>query len=986
MPPLVRPPRDSLWPYPFFSTLILLNSPCFVSYLPLVLDPALQLPSPLLCHRTLPHDYHEPERPPSDSPLSLLTLGPRPVTPVPMPPDTAPDSSLTEAAILRRATEHYPLRSAVVLPDPVTARLPTVREAFTQAAQRKFKHVLDELDPRIRAKLEQPFGKDNLTQCFRSEASLRHILLPLWKSGFLAGDTASWDNFSDAYYPVRVLSDLLDDYGDVDFTSLPGFPQQWESETEVNMDRLAQVSAALLHFNGSVADLVRWIGGPHVGAHRDHPTILSRLEEAGLPQSLLDTLSRIFYQGIPNHCNADSTERNFAAFYNYGNHSTVDADPAKAYKAMLKDNKRGFTLLFDKRLLLFLLHAHSTPQGMVDLLSLFKNPRPIFDSSFRPEVWCIAINDWTTKLTEPELTFATAELLFMIWLYNLRVTYPFLDIFLGDDDVSGAFRWLKYHPNLVALHASIMCGLGVLNTGGTFGDNTTPSNFDPIALARRLLAQHLWSINSPHIAAALAHLPPLHFSPSPTVEEAKSFSQADRDSLNPGVLFPDGSRKPPPYNMHVDDNLYADIGPFMLRTIGASVAALFTVLGPPTNPDVPSALSFDKFEGSYNHQRKMVGRLFDSRKLTVGMLPHKREELIQTLEAWTTYTSYDLPEISSLLGLLDNHTKYASWARSWYFSLYNSVRAALSQRYAILRRRNRQFAAQETSLRRSLPPGLAKRIPGLIARGKARLIWATRQRFQLTALDKGALSILLAYLRDHTSPWDVPLGMVVPRQPSIVSQGDASFLGGGAHCPTLEFWFDVIWSPSVTAGLRYRKSSHPGFVHINCLEYLVVLLQHAAIIVRLAQATPSQVSRWFPAGRPTLPYWMGDCDNEVSTHWDRAMSARGVPGQNLIGVASELKRQFALRAETQHLAGEENVVADDISRNDFSLPFPSRSSQLFAKHPSLATWDFFLPSPELLQLLYSKLFSGPARAPCVLPTVLGQFVPAGSTTLSSPVI
>ena len=80
------------------------------------------------------------------------------------------------------------------------------------------------------------------------------------------------------------------------------------------------------------------------------------------------------------------------------------------------------------------------------------------------------------------------------------------------------------------------------------------------------------------------------------------------------------------------------------------------------------------------------------------------------------------------------------------------------------------------------------------------------------------------------------------------------------------------------------------------------------------------------------------------------------------------------------------MVADDISRNDFSLSFLSRSSQLFAKHPSLATWDFFLPSPELLQLLYSKLFSGPVVGPCVLPTVLGQFVPVASITSNSPVI
>ena len=58
--------------------------------------------------------------------------------------------------------------------------------------------------------------------------------------------------------------------------------------------------------------------------------------------------------------------------------------------------------------------------------------------------------------------------------------------------------------------------------------------------------------------------------------------------------------------------------------------------------------------------------------------------------------------------------------------------------------------------------------------------------------------------------------------------------------------------------------------------------------------------------------------------------------------------------------------------------------QLFLKHPSLASWDFFLPSPALLQLLMSRLFSGPSQVPCVLPKNLGQLVPVASIT-SEPV-
>ena len=75
----------------------------------------------------------------------------------------------------------------------------TLREAFTHAVQAHFKVRLNRLDPRVLAKLEQPFGKENLFQCFYSTPGLRHILLPLWKSGFLVGCRDDWAGFGLAY-------------------------------------------------------------------------------------------------------------------------------------------------------------------------------------------------------------------------------------------------------------------------------------------------------------------------------------------------------------------------------------------------------------------------------------------------------------------------------------------------------------------------------------------------------------------------------------------------------------------------------------------------------------------------------------------------------------------------------------------------------------------------------------------------------------------
>jgi hypothetical protein len=893
-----------------------------------------------------------------------------------LPDDETRDELLTPEVVLRRATERYPVDSMVV----DVAEPNTVREAFTQRAQQNFRSALDQIDPRITARLDQPFGKDNLLQFFYSEPGLRHVLLPLWKSGYLAGDKASWESFCLAYYPARLLRDLLRDYGDTPFHGIRGFPEGWETETTVNEDRVAMATAALLHFNGSVADLVRWIGGPHVNAHRDHSSILATLVEAGAPEPVLSDLRRIFYDGIPAKCQAFSNEENFSAYYRYGNHSTVDIDPDKALQALIKDNRKGFTLLFDSRAVLLMLHCHLTPQGMVDLDTPYKNPRPIFDSSFRPHPWCLAINDWTDKANEPPLTFAGAEMGLMTWVYNLRVTYPKSEIYLADDDVSGAFRLVRYHPNLTAMHTFKQGPHAVVNTGGSFGDNTTPSSFDRVALARRIIAWWRWVKSRDH-SRVLKYLPPLQLAPEPTSDEVAQFCPADADGINTGVLDDDGNRRAPPYNMHVDDCMFADVAENIIHSICVSVTALFLLLGYPDNPLVPSPLSMDKFVSQYNHQRKLVGRHFDTRRLTVGLLAYKRLRLLELLCTWSTMSSFNIIELATLLGVLENHTKYARWARCWYTALQNHVRRVLRARYAVLDRlyKGRE---QERRIKNQLPPGLAHRLESLLARDKAHLLWSTYQRFGITSPIAEAVEHLHHYVASNESPWEVPLGLIVPREPHFWSRGDASLVGGGGYCPALRFWFDLTWTAPVLRGVTL-KSSDLDYVHINSLEFIVIIVQLAAIKTRIEGLTPSDAAIYFPMGRPHIPVWYGETDNTVSNSWANKVTASSTRGQALVAVFAELLRTTLVHTSCEHLAGVDNVVADDISRNDFSLSSAARCRQLFLKQPSLALLDYFQPSPELLQVLTLRLFSTRSPGLCVLPPVLGQFVPAGCTTFGS---
>ena len=288
--------------------------------------------------------------------------------------------------------------------------------------------------------------------------------------------------------------------------------------------------------------------------------------------------------------------------------------------------------------------------------------------------------------------------------------------------------------------------------------------------------------------------------------------------------------------------------------------------------------------------------------------------------------------------------------------------------------------------RNRLPQKIQHRISALVSRDQAQFLWATKQRSAISDEIADSVRNILHFLTTNDDPWEVPLGLIIPRTPHFWSRGDASKKGGGAYCPGLGFWFDLTWSDRVVKGVRDLSPTSPGYVHINSLEFIVVVLQLAAIKVRLGSLTDQQAAKYFPNGRPDIPVWFGETDNSVSKSWANRATSGSSQGQGLVTVYSELLRTTLVNVECEHLAGKLNLVADDISRNDFSLPASCRISQLFQKHSLLESLDYFLPSQELLQLLTSRLFSRRTPEPCVLPMHLGRFVPAGSTISFLPVV
>jgi hypothetical protein len=120
----------------------------------------------------------------------------------------------------------------------------------------------------------------------------------------------------------------------------------------------------------------------------------------------------------------------------------------------------------------------------------------------------------------------------------------------------------------------------------------------------------------------------MSFPPEISTDELPIISQANSDSLNPGVLRDDGSRLPTIFPHHVDDCIFADIIPYMPLTSSYSTRALTDILGAPHSNQLPP-LSEPKLDLEFTEERIIVGHYPNSsRRMVVGLSPRRRAKIL----------------------------------------------------------------------------------------------------------------------------------------------------------------------------------------------------------------------------------------------------------------------------------------------------------------------------------------------------------------------
>ena len=406
---------------------------------------------------------------------------------------------------------------------------------------------------------------------------------------------------------------------------------------------------------------MRYVGNNYTAEYRDVPTLLKKLEDIA-PDYLKKQIKDLFEVGAPTKIMGHSSRENFLRYYDYGNHASVLKTPDLIKKALNKEHKYKYVMCFPGWISRFVPHLHATPQGIV--IKPGKKDRIIFDASIKLDYDSYCINMATDKNNEPDILYGEAFMKHLIRIWNLRISYPDQDIYVWDDDVSGAFRQGKYNPEIVAAFAFIIFNMLWIPCGMVFGSNTSPGNFEPIAMARMLLAQHYSCDKFNSLKEKHKHiLDKVDF--EYPLEADKQYEQAISDSKHKGVFTQNKQKDNTPHFMFVDDNDMADILPNIKQAMAGSIESIFDVLGFPKIEVRRDPISWDKYNQHKCSWRKdQLGLTIDTRQMTVELPDKKLHDLTEMISHWHSgRRSFTLLQISRLLGKLEFAANVAPWLR-----------------------------------------------------------------------------------------------------------------------------------------------------------------------------------------------------------------------------------------------------------------------------------------------------------------------------------
>lgn len=139
-------------------------------------------------------------------------------------------------------------------------------------------------------------------------------------------------------------------------------------------------------------------------------------------------------------------------------------------------------------------------------------------------------------------------------IWDLRISYPVVDIGLHANDVKSCFKQMKLHPDIMPAFSIMVTNFLYLQAALPFGTDFSPQNWEPVRRLVEILAVKLYdddSLREKH----RKHLDKLNWEPSLGSGNKDLFVQAKACSQRRGVLDDQGTPLPTPQRLFVDDSV-----------------------------------------------------------------------------------------------------------------------------------------------------------------------------------------------------------------------------------------------------------------------------------------------------------------------------------------------------------------------------------------------------------------------------------------------
>ena len=838
---------------------------------------------------------------------------------------------------------------------------------FKKAAREESKRLAQSAGiPTVTELYNGGFGNPTVDLSFTQEASFETILFQVLKRRQYISQS-DLDSLCKVHVLIDHLCKTMERYENVDFSRLREYDLDYASRDEIPQERINMFMACLFRYDLSVANVYRYAGNNYTAGYRNMLKQIASIQGM-VDEDLITQYIRVMTVGAPSHFNAESTRENAMLHWREGNHPSIAKNMDLVMKAMTKLEKHNFVIPIRSWIARFVPHIFFTPHHILTN----KGNRLIFDASRRYTPLSIPVNRMTSTKRGVELDCEYGDVLsrLLVRIWNLRITYPTMDIILHANDVKSCFRQMKHHPDVMGAFSYIIGGLLFLSCGLTFGSDFSPQTWEVVRRMVEQLATNLFETEG-LVEKHRTHLDKLSWHKK--LGKCANPTQAHKSEMHQGVLDETGEPAKTPHHLFVDDDVYADVFDIgrIEQTIACGIEALFRLLGESDLARRQDPVSWDKLEQMTIHYRnKILGLVIDTRKMTTSIPPEYVSKVLDVINStWhggqPTRKSFQVKEAETLAGQLTHIANIAKWLKHLMSHVYSSLAASLKSNKAYLVCTNKHFREQIKRSKMEAIDETSELERSFAQAEAARKVHNLKKTHWIVPTLYEELQLIKAALEADWIPKASPIAHLIPSIPDTDCDGDSSLDAAGGWSISMRFWWYIEWPQKIRERtLRFVKDGKSGkLIDINALEYATVLINYAACIYYWVIEENIK--------RIPYPTCLIRADNKSAESWAIKGCKRSLTGRRLGRLQCALMINNPVGLDTDYINTKLNVIADRISRHKKETNILLGFDTLCQEFPQLKCCRRFHPSKDLISwvtdaLLSEELANPLAKSPSLL--------------------